>query len=493
MINQSIFCNRCKKQQKATVAYFLRTVAHFYWSLALILGVSSCTPPGGNQKIPQIKLTVRNTLQIQRKNVPIVISLNELQRFAPDFSFDAYLVVSGQPPTEIHSQTDDTNYDGKKDELVFLVDLEPQETKEVSIRYSPDNPMSVTIGFTKRTRAGIFPELNALAALESELATYLLKHNGSIQPYGKSGKLLFSVEPHFQSYLDDPFSISAELRKTFEDNSASLSQDTTVEIQKRDSHWLITDPTNKQTYFVRKADGRLNIYEAEGLSLDRLVSQMTAPSDANEEFMKPLIPVEGAIGAGGFALWDKTHRELIAPLQPTDYVRVLADGPVRSVVQRLIPDWQLKNTPIQLTSTFSIYAGNRWIEHRINVQGLTSEYLIATGIPDLGASSVKNKTDGWLSTWAEQNTGIGMGMIFPADSVESFQDLRPQDSETSVLLALMRPSEHGEVAYRFLSAWSADLEGIQTKLEFEEYIQNALTQMHAPPVIQFLPQTEKEN
>ena len=493
MINPSIFHNRCKKQQKSTVVYLSRTVAHFYWSLALILGLSSCTPPGGNQKIPQVKLTVRNTLQIQRKNVPIVISLNELQRVAPDFSFDAYLVVSGQPPTEIDSQVDDTNYDGKKDELVFLVDLEPQETKEVSIRYSPDNPMSVTIGFTKRTRAGIFPELNGFAALESEFAAYLLKHNGSIQAYGKRRRLLFNIESHFQSYLNDPFSISAELLKTFENNGAPLSQNTALEIQKPDTSWLIADKTNKQTYFVRKESGRLNIYKAEGLSLDRLVYQTTAPSDANGEFMKPLIPVEGAIGCGGFALWDKTNRKLIEPLDTTDYVRVLADGPVRSVVQRLIPDWQLKNGTIQFTSTFSVYAGNRWIEHRINVQGLTSEYLIATGIPNLGAGAVKNKVDGWLSTWGEQNTGIGMGMIFPADAVESFQDLTPQDSEKSVLAALMRPSEGGEVAYRFLSVWSADLEGIQTKAEFEAYIQNALTQMHTPPVIQFLPQTEKEN
>ena len=112
----------------------------YYWILILILGLSSCTLPGGNQKIPQVKITIRNTLPVQRENVPIVITLDELRKVADDFSFDAYLVVSGQPPVEIHSQADDTNYDGQKDELVFLVDLEPQETKTVTVRYSPQQP-----------------------------------------------------------------------------------------------------------------------------------------------------------------------------------------------------------------------------------------------------------------------------------------------------------------------------------------------------------------
>ena len=113
--------------------YNLKRIFYLYLGIGLLLlEIVGCNFPGGqNRDIPQIQLTIQNTLPVKRTNVPVVLSLAELKEVASDFSFDAYLVVSGHPPAEIEipSQADDTNYDGQKDELVFLVDLEPQETK----------------------------------------------------------------------------------------------------------------------------------------------------------------------------------------------------------------------------------------------------------------------------------------------------------------------------------------------------------------------------
>ena len=50
--------------------------------------------------------------------------------------------------------------------------------------------MPLTFGFTKQTRAGIFPHLNALAAIESELNVYLLKANGAISVFAKKTEKL---------------------------------------------------------------------------------------------------------------------------------------------------------------------------------------------------------------------------------------------------------------------------------------------------------------
>ena len=54
-----------------------------------------------------------------------------------------------------------------------------------------DNQVSVTLGFTRRTRAGIFPELGGICCVESEWVAYLLQPNGSIDTYGKKTKGLF--------------------------------------------------------------------------------------------------------------------------------------------------------------------------------------------------------------------------------------------------------------------------------------------------------------
>lgn len=469
----------------------------YYWILILILGLSSCTLPGGNQKIPQVKITIRNTLPVQRENVPIVITLDELRKVADDFSFDAYLVVSGQPPVEIHSQADDTNYDGQKDELVFLVDLEPQETKTVTVRYSPNNPMSVTIGFTRRTRAGIFPELNGLAALESELGAYVLKHNGAVQAYGKKGELLFDLELHPDSFLDNPGPMPPDLARAFNTNKIQLSRQTKIETRKPDHSWLITDLERQQRYILRTAGEQMSVYKGKELSIDRMVHQTVTQPETDTALMTPLAQTDGLIGCGGFALWDKTNQQLIAASRGTSYVRVLADGPIRSIVQWIIPDWRLNGDSTQLRSTFYIYAGNRWVEHRISVDGLSSEYRIATGIPNLGPEPMADRTEGWLSTWwaetvTSASAGIGMGIIYPADGFDAFENLTLADSKTNISTVIMRPNAQGEVTYRFFSVWGVEDDDVQTQADFDQYVEAVLTESQTPPVIQFEPQTPKK-
>lgn len=408
----------------------------------LLLWIAGCNFPGGqNRDIPQIQLTIQNTLPVKRVNVPIVLSLAELKQVASDFSFDAYLVVSGHPPAEIEipSQADDTDYDGQKDELTFLVDLEPQETKGITIRYAPDNQMAITLGFTRRTRAGIFPELEGFAALESGSVAYLLHPNGSIDTYGKKTK---------------------------------------------------------------------------GLFLDQFVRQITTPSDTDEEILTPLFTTEKTGGGSGFGLWDTDAQALISPENQRDYVRIIADGPIRSIVQRIIPNWILpSNREVVFTSTFSIYAGHQWAEHRIKVQGLGDLYPVAIRLPPRGTSPVRNQKDGWIWSWetgALSNSEMGFGVIFPADRFDTFLDSEVGDT---ILLQL---DQHDEVFYRFASALGVEavetatqetVDGIDRRDEsplnekeveiatqeaFEQYVQAIATEIRTPPVIRFTPQESQE-
>ena len=62
--------------------------------------LSACTMPGGNQNISKIRLSIQNTLPIDRKNVPIVLTATELRNVNPDFSFKAYSVVMGKAPRD---------------------------------------------------------------------------------------------------------------------------------------------------------------------------------------------------------------------------------------------------------------------------------------------------------------------------------------------------------------------------------------------------------
>ena len=465
------FTNLEKQWQlcKWSPLYDLKRTFYFYLGFGfLLLWFVGCSFPGSqNRDIPQIQLTIQNTLPIKRINVPIVLSLGELREVAPDFSFNVYLVVSGQAPAEVEipSQADDTNYDGQKDELVFFVDLEPQETKSVRIRYAPDNEVAVTLGFARRTRAGVFPELEGFAALESEWAAYLLHPNGSIDTYGKKTK---------------------------------------------------------------------------GLFLDQFVRQSTASSDSDEEILTPLFTAEAASSGFGFGIWDTETQTFISPENRRDYVRIIADGPVRSIVQRIIPDWVLlSGKSVSLTSTFSIYAGHQWAEHHIQAQGLGDGYRIAIRLPNRGIAPVRNEKDGWVWHWETEtrtDRDMGFGVIYPADEVETFLE-----SATGNTI-LMKLDQYNAVFYRFASALgveevetatqetvdsvgradqslpdekevgiaaqetvdgigrpnespSKEKEvGIATQEAFEQYVQAMATEIQTPPVIQFTPQeTKKQN
>ena len=403
----------------------------------LLLGIVGCNFPGGqNRDIPQIQLTIQNTLPVKRVNVPIVLSLAELREVAPDFSFDAYLIVTGHPPAEIEipSQADDTNYDGQKDELVFLVDLEPQETKGVTIRYAPDNQVSITLGFTRRTRAGVFPELKGFAALESEWVAYLLHPNGSIDIYGKKTK---------------------------------------------------------------------------GLFLDQFVHQLTTPSDSEEEILTPLFTTEKMDDGSGFGLWEPDKETLISSENQRDYVRIIADGPIRSTVQRVIPNWVLSSDQeVSFISTFSIYAGHQWGEHRVKVQGLGDEYRIAIRLPNRRINSVSNEKDGWIWSWeTEANREMGFGVTYPVDGFDTFLD-----AEAGNTLLLMKLDQYDEVFYRFASALKGEeaervtqeteeVERVTQEVEeaeiatqeaFEQYVQATATEIRTPPVIRLTAQESKE-
>ena len=435
------FTNLEKQWQlyKRNPLYTLKRIFYLYLRFGLLLlWIVGCNFPGGqNRDIPQIQLTIQNTLPVKRANVPIVLSLAELREVAPDFSFDAYLIVTGHPPAEIEipSQADDTNYDGQKDELVFLVDLEPQETKGVTIRYAPDNQVSITLGFTRRTRAGVFPELKGFAALESEWVAYLLHPNGSIDIYGKKTK---------------------------------------------------------------------------GLFLDQFVRQLTTPSDSEEEILTPLFTTE-EIGGGrnGFGLWDTEAQTLIYPENQRDYVRIIADGPIRSTVQQVIPNWVLSSDQeVSFISTFSIYAGHQWGEHRVKVQGLEDEYRIAIRLPNRRIMSVSNEKDGWIWSWeTEANHEMGFGVTYPVDRFDTFLD-----SEAGNTLLLMRPDRYDEVFYRFASTLGGEEvkittqeeEGVKTATQdaekaeivtqetFEQYVQATATEIRTPPVIRLTSQESQK-
>ncbi len=478
--------------------------------LSLIFGsllmLSACTMPGGNQKISKIRLSIQNTLPIPRKNVPIVLTGAQLRKVNSDFSFKAYSVVTGKPPREVMvpAQADDLDYDGERDQLCFLLNLGAEETKEVSILYDPTVKATLTLDINKQTRAAIFPELNVVAAMESNLIAYLLKPNGAFIAYGKKRVARFSMDAMFQTELDqaelDRRPLSPELIQHFETHGITLSQQVQVETQKPEQQWLLRDLENQETYFIRKSydsdisdlgqetptAGQLNVVESIGLSLNALLDLETTE-------MVALTPREGLIGCGGIALWDKEKAEMVPLPAEGDYVRILADGSIRSVVQRIIPEWNVKGEIRRFTSTTFIYGENPWIEHHIHIDGdLPTNYAIATGIPDLKGGYKEDREQGWIWSWGTDLSGIdtlGIALITSARRDTYSTNI---SEKTDLLPVILTPDADGRLNYRTFAIWGGGIDGVETETEFAQHVQDTATALKIPPRITFLPPEEEK-
>lgn len=439
--------------------------------------------PGGNQKISKIRISVQNPLPIHRKNVPIVLTSEYLRKVNSDFSFKAYSVVVGKAPQErmLPSQADDLDYDGERDRLSFLLDLAPEETKEISILYDATVKAALTLELNKQTRAGIFPELGAVAAMESNLIAYVLKPDGGIVAYGKKREELFSVDSVFQHELDSGQPLSPDFRLHFQSHDITLGQQVEVKVEKPGQQWVLTDLASQGTYFIRKSEEQLNFSQSIGLSLNTLTS--------DEGPMVALTPGDGLIGCGGFALWDKANSVLIPMPMEGDYVRILANGAIRAVVQRIFPNLQVDGETFQFTSTTFIYGDSPWIEQHIYVKGLPANYAIVTGIPKLAGSSDSNEEQGWLWSWGtdvESLAPLGVALIYPPTAESQLIDARP-----GLLSLSLTPDAEGRLSYRAFAIWGGGTDGIEMATEFAQHVQITATAMNTPPKIKSLPPEEK--
>lgn len=449
--------------------------------------ISSCTFPGGKQDTNRIRFAIQNTLHADRENIPIILTLEQLKKVSPDISLNAFSVVTGEAHKEamIPSQADDIDYDGVRDQLIFLIDLKSEETKELSILYDPNVKATFTLDVQKLTRAGIFPELSATAAIESDLVAFILMQNGGVNAYGKKKQEVFSVDAMFQSELDFPQQLSPEFRQHFHNKKINLTQKPqalNIVVQKMEQRWVINDFENQENYYVQKADEQLNLYKSIGLSLNELL-------DLESTNMVALTPENNLIGCGGIALWHKERQELIPLPKEGDYVRILANGAMRSIVQRILPNIQIGNEVYHLTITTTIYGRNSWFEQNIKVdRELPSDYAFVVGIPKIEEQNEIDREQGLLWSWGKDQKGehpLGLALIYPKSLEKGLIDTDP--SQMSLMLI---PDLDGKMTYWTAAIWDGGIDGVQTETEFMQQLQLLTTTIYNKPTIKFIKSDE---
>jgi unsaturated chondroitin disaccharide hydrolase len=167
-----------------------------------------------------IKLSVTNPSSEERRAEPVVIPIAALRKIAPNLRAGALIVTvthtqsleqdaAAIQATEVPSQVDDLDNDGKADELAFQLDLQPHQTCIVTISYGePGRIYKIRGDYQQRTDAMFAKKIQGLG-WESEKNAWRIYFDprNAIDLYGKRRSMLLLkrlAEPEFDYHAESP-------------------------------------------------------------------------------------------------------------------------------------------------------------------------------------------------------------------------------------------------------------------------------------------------
>ena len=178
-----------------------------------------------------IKVAVTNPSNQERNAEPVVIPIADLRKIAPDLHAGALVVTMTRTPdvqqdasalqaTEIPSQVDDFDDDGKADELAFQLDLKPHETCIVTITYGePGRIFKIRGDYPPQTDALFAKKIEGLG-WESDKNAWRIYFDprNAVDLYGKRRSMLMLnrfATPEFDYHAE-----SADGRDTYKVGNA---------------------------------------------------------------------------------------------------------------------------------------------------------------------------------------------------------------------------------------------------------------------------------
>src|SRR5436190_11291817 len=163
----------------------------------------SSTTSSATPHLVGIKIAVTNPTAQERLAEDIVIPIADLRKIAPDLRAGQLIVTvtdssseaedaAKLQATEVPSQVDDLDDDGKADELTFQLDLKPNQTRIVTVTYGDaDRIFHLRSDYPQRTDAMFTKKFEGLG-WESERAAWRIYFDprNAIDLYGKKRNVL---------------------------------------------------------------------------------------------------------------------------------------------------------------------------------------------------------------------------------------------------------------------------------------------------------------
>lgn len=282
-------------------------------------------------------VTVTNNGKIAETDFPVVLKISNTK-------IKGITVLDGKK--EIPSQCDDLERNGNIDELAFVTNLKAGETKTFTIKIS-----SVKLA-DNRYKARVYAEL-----LKKNDDKTISKVTEASSPTGDLYNKLHHHGPAFESELM-AYRIYFDQKQTIDLYGKYKKQ-----LEVEESQWYPTD--------AQLAKG----------------------------FGDDILKVGGSVGVGTLKGWDGNKAIHIAPISNRKAL-ILASGPVRTVVEMDVTDWEYQNRKIDLKSRYILYAGHRDAEvYNTITKGDAKNLIFCTGVQKMPVDTMNTDNKNWVAMW----------------------------------------------------------------------------------------------
>lgn len=317
-----------------------------------------------------LEIEVSNIMAEARTDAPVVLSLAEA---APAFAVRSALVTVGEQ--EIPYQLDDLDKDGQNDELIFVLDMPAGASQTVAITLSAETaersyPSRVFAEMLMRGDNNKHQHIRSLSVPGSSDVYNLLHHHG----------------PAFESEL-----------------------------------------AAYRIYFDRKQT--VDIYGKFNKGLEIEASQFY-PTDEQlaHGFGDDVLRVSGSCGLGTLKGWNGKKAIHIDPVE-TRTETILATGPVRTVVDVKVKEWDYQGSFLNMTVRYLLYAGHRDCEVQVSFDRPLGDEVFCTGVQNIKGSQSFYDEEGlvacWGTDWPVNDTikyakeTVGLATCLPTHLVQS--------------------------------------------------------------------------
>lgn len=307
--------------------------------LALLAGGLSASSQGQEKKIEVI---VENPWNAEKVDEPVVIDLSSL---GAGFTVKSATVFDGT--NEIPSQLDDMNGDTRADELAFVINLPASGKKTLNVTLS-------SLKSDKTYPARVYAEMLFRTSKKNKYAKgYAIYADGASDTY--------NVQHHHGA--------------AFESELVAY-----------------------RIYFNEKQTTDLYGKFHKGLELEE--SQFY-PTDEQLKrgFGDDVIKVNSSCGAGTLRGWDGTQSTLIKPVAVRGQ-RILASGPVRTIVDAEVKGWQYQNKELNMINRYTLYAGHRDAQVDVLFDAPLDKEVFCTGVQNItGHADMFSDHNGLVASW----------------------------------------------------------------------------------------------